>query len=68
MIPMRMSTVFRNRWWALLWAAGILYAAWDVAGGAPDGDDGNNSVATDASGAPVTIDDEQRLAQAINSI
>ena len=70
MIPMKTSTIFRNRWWALLWAAGILWFAWDVAGSQPDaGDDGNNAAATtDATGAPVTVDDEQRLAQAINSI
>lgn len=70
MIPMKTSTIFRNRWWALLWAAGILWFAWDVAGSQPGaGDDGNNAAATtDATGAPVTVDDEQRLAQAINSI
>lgn len=69
MIPMKTSTIFRNRWWALLWAAGILWFAWDVAGSQPGGDDGTNAaVTTDATGAPVTVDDEQRLAQAINSI
>ncbi|MCA1654822.1 MAG: hypothetical protein ABR588_06415 [Sphingomicrobium sp.] len=68
MIPMRTSTIFRNRWWALLWAAGILWFAYDVAGTSPQAEDGTNAVATDATGAPVTADDEQRLAQAINSI
>ena len=69
MIPMKTSTIFRNRWWALLWAAGILWFAWDVAGSQPGADDGTNAAATiDATGAPVTVDDEQRLAQAINSI
>ena len=33
MIPMRHSTIFKNRWWAVLWAAGILWFALDVAGG-----------------------------------
>jgi len=69
MIPMKTSTIFRNRWWALLWAAGILWFAWDVAGSQPGADDGTNAATTtDATGAPVTVDDEQRLAQAINSI
>ena len=65
---MKTSTIFRNRWWALLWAAGILWFAWDVAGSQPGADDGTNASTTDATGAPVTVDDEQRLAQAINSI
>ena len=67
MIPMKTSNIFRNRWWALLWAAGILWFAYDVAGGEP-ADDGNSVAATDATGAPVTTADEQRLAEAINSI
>jgi hypothetical protein len=46
MIPMRASTVFKNRWWALLWAAGIIWFAYDFAGAAPQ-DDGNNSAAAD---------------------
>jgi len=29
MIPMRTSSVFKSRWMALLWAAGILWAAAD---------------------------------------
>jgi hypothetical protein len=46
MIPMRASTVFKNRWWALLWAAGIIWFAYDFAGSAPQDDD-NNSAAAD---------------------
>jgi hypothetical protein len=32
MFPFRYSTIFRNRWFALLWAAGIIWMALDVAG------------------------------------
>jgi hypothetical protein len=32
MIPMRTSTVFRSRWMALLWAAGIIWLALDFVG------------------------------------
>ena len=46
MIPMRTSTIFKNRWWALRWAAGIIWFAYDFAGSRPQ-DDGNNSAATD---------------------
>jgi len=35
MIPMRTSSVFKSRWMALLWAAGLLWAAADFVG-SPD--------------------------------
>ena len=38
MIPMRMSSVFKSRWMALVWAAGIIWAAYDFAGLQPDDD------------------------------
>ena len=31
MIPMRTSTIFKSRWMALLWAAGIIWFAYDFA-------------------------------------
>ena len=46
MIPMRTSTIFKSRWMALLWAAGIIWFAYDFAASAPQ-DDGNNSAASD---------------------
>jgi len=33
MIPMRTSSVFKSRWMALIWSAGILWFAYDFAGG-----------------------------------
>src|SRR5581483_2480385 len=35
MIPMKTSTVFKNRWMALLWAAGIIWFAYDYANSQP---------------------------------
>ena len=32
MFPMKTSTVFKSRWMALLWAAGIIWFAYDFAG------------------------------------
>ena len=32
MIPMRTSSVFKSRWMALIWAAGFIWFALDVAG------------------------------------
>jgi hypothetical protein len=68
------SKIFRSRWSALFWSAGILWTAYDVAssaphhhaagpdnGQAPDG----NSVATDATGEAITAADLQALANAM---
>lgn len=68
MIPMRFSSIFKSRWMALLWAAGIIWFAYDFA--APDESSNataNAEAATDATGAPLTSDDEQKLAAALNS-
>jgi hypothetical protein len=68
MIPMKHSTIFKSRWMALLWAAGIIWFAYDFA--APD-DSSNASAnaeqATGATGAPVSSDEEKRLVEALNS-
>ena len=69
MLPVKHSNIFRSRWWALIWAAGIVWFAYDFAGSAPATDNSsvNAEEATDATGAPVTSDDEKRLASARNS-
>jgi hypothetical protein len=69
MIPMRTSSLFKSRWMALVWAAGILWFAYDVAGSEPRDSNAsaNAEQSTDATGAPVTSDDENRLASALNS-
>ena len=69
MFPMKTSSVFKSRWMALLWAAGIIWFAYDFAGSQPqDGNDSANAEqATDASGAPVTSDDTNKLTQELNS-
>ena len=68
MIPIKHSTIFKSRWMALLWAAGIIYFAIQVA--VPDDAASGNSAenATDVTGAPVTAADEKALKDAINSI
>lgn len=47
MFPMRMSSIFKNRWMALLWAAGIIWFAYDFAS-SESPDDGNNSAQSEA--------------------
>lgn len=47
-----MLRVFRSRWVALLWAAGICWTAVDFASG-QSATPGNAATLTDATGAPV---------------
>jgi hypothetical protein len=70
MIPMRHRTIFKSRWMAVIWAAGILWFAYDVAGSAPQSDNssGNAEQVTDVTGAPVTPADEKRFEQALNGL
>lgn len=66
MVPMRMSTIFKNRWMALLWAAGILWFAYDFAGSAEDGSDQN--VAANVGGsASSSSDDANSVARALGN-
>jgi hypothetical protein len=69
MIPMRTSSVFRSRWLALLWAAGFLWLALDVAGGAsaPSNSavDEAGAGLTDETGQPVTSEDSEKVAKAL---
>lgn len=69
MIPMRTSSVFKSRWMALLWSAGIIWFAYDTANSQPQGDDNgaNAEQPTDATGSPVTSDEQKRMAEALNS-
>ena len=63
MIPMRSSSIFKSRWMALLWAAGIIWLAVDVAG--PPDSSGNNTAAeqpTDVTGATISDDDLKKFA------
>ena len=55
MIPMRNKTIFKSRWWALIWSAGILWAAYDFAGTSnPDTDD-NDALNVSAADADAQI-------------
>jgi hypothetical protein len=66
MFPMRLSWVFKSRWMALIWAAGIIWFAYDFAGSESQDQAGNN-VATDVTGAPVSSDDRNRIAEALGN-
>ena len=66
MIPMRTSSIFKSRWLALLWAAGILWFAYDVAGGSEQS--GNIAQATDATGEPIKAGDAKRIEDALGGL
>ena len=69
MFPMKTSTVFKSRWMALLWCAGIIWFAYDFAGSQPQDDNGsaNAEQSSDVTGAPITSDDTNKLTQELNS-
>jgi hypothetical protein len=67
MIPVRHSAIFKSRWWALVWAAGFIWFALEVATpGDGEGKAGEN--ATDVTGAPITAADEKALQEAFNGL
>lgn len=68
MIPMKHSSIFKSRWMALIWAAGIIWFALDIA--APSATAGNNGAdgPTDVTGAPVTGEDAAKIGDIINGI
>ncbi len=69
MVPMRHSSIFKSRWFALLWAAGILWFAHDVAGSAPNADtNADTAQLTDATGAEINAEQVEELARALNAM
>ncbi len=54
---MPMSRLFRSRWSALLWAGGIVWTAYDVAGSAPRENAAANAATVDATGEAVDAAD-----------
>lgn len=64
MIPMKTSTVFKNRWMALIWAAGIIWFAYDFAGSQPQA---TNTQDNASGNAAASSDDSNQIAAALNS-
>lgn len=58
MVPMRLSSIFKSRWMALIWAAGIIWAAYDFAGDGQQDQNGN---------AAAAADDANKIAQALGN-
>ena len=69
MIPMKHSSIFKSRWFALIWAAGILWFAYDVAGGGNTETDANGvTTVTDATGTKVDNQQMEAVKKAIDGI
>lgn len=64
MVPMRLSSVFKSRWMALIWAAGIIWFAYDFAGSEPQ-DQGGNNVTADPAGT--SAGDANKVADALGN-
>jgi hypothetical protein len=60
MIPMRHSTIFRSRWMALIWAAGILWFAMEVAVPSATTDSPDNEDQAAANAAAEQLSPEQQ--------
>lgn len=69
MVPMRTSTVFKSRWMALIWAAGIIWFAVDfVQSKEPPANtsaNGEAANAADSDGAAATNQDVETAANAL---
>jgi len=70
MIPMKTSSVFKNRWMAILWAAGIVWFAYDFAESQPQAPDAgtNAEQATDVTGAPITPEDQNKVQEVLQNL
>ena len=70
MIPMKNSTIFKSRWMALIWAAGIIWFAYDFAAPSeqPANAEGNEVQVTDASGQPVSPEEANKLQDALKGL
>lgn len=70
MIPMKHSSIFKSRWMALIWAAGMIWFALDIAApsATASGDLNSADQQTDVTGAPVTSEDEKKIADIVSNL
>ncbi len=67
MIPMKSKTIFTSRWWALLWAAGILWGVHDLIG-LSKGDSDAAAMASADAGNAANISDDAQIAALSNTV
>ncbi len=71
LLPMpffKYSWIFKSRWLALLWVAGICYEASEFVGEAPAADASNAAALTDEASSTVRPEDVKQLEDTLNSI
>jgi hypothetical protein len=68
MIPMRTSSVFKSRWMALVWAAGVLWFAYSVAGSEPQGGSSGAQEPADVTGATISDEDAKKFVEVVNGL
>lgn len=71
MFPVRMTSIFKSRWLALIWAAGMIWFAYDFAAPSEppaNAADANDVQITDASGAPVSPEEANKLQEALKGL
>lgn len=57
LMPVKTTSVFKSRWKALLWAAGVLFFVYTIAGSLPSSagnSEANNEAAADTNKIPAT--------------
>jgi len=64
MLPIKHKSIFKSRWIALLWAAGIIWTAVDFAGGRPHGGGGGD----DGSNGAISNDEMAGTQAAVNAL
>ena len=67
MLPLRPASLFRSRWSALLWAAGILWFANDIAGSKPAAS-GNEAATDSPAGASTPAGDDAQMRALENQV
>lgn len=67
MFPFRRSSIFKSRWMALLWAAGICWMAYDFAATTPEPGVAPGMV-TDATGAPIDPEEIENLKKTLEGL
>ena len=70
MLPIRHQSIFKSRWIAMLWAAGIIWSAVEFTGGLPGAEAGNNEASPDGTAPASNSDDatSAALSGAINTL
>ncbi len=62
MLPMRTQTIFKSRWWAVVWAVGILWTVHDFVGVGATAD------ANTVNGAESNVSDDAQIAALSNTV